>query len=1211
MRKCSGKILAAVLTGFALASAVSAGTLAAQEGNRPAMGDVRRIQAYTDETVYGTGLVKVEVTYNNGVSLTGINADSYILEDRGTLSPDYGKVKIAKAVVDGQVVTLTMDKGTAAAENNALIYTGESAQGSRVRNAFGVYCTGAWYRDENGAIHFDSGDADKGYLANTTGMGYQARACLELKLRHAWEEPSAAVCLAGAAAGRYKDGGPWARTIDLQFGENGFRSFEQAGIRVSSTAGRASDGTGDDYVRGYFYVPEHYDPAAGIVFTLQGQGISYWKLADGCDNDGTGIMYDSATTSWIDKGAIVVNIHDRSSAGPGKYYDIYDFVADDVNVMKYFIDAYGVTGNVVLQGNSRGTMASALIIKALAGQPYHPQNQKNGNNVQETYGLPAGAYNFTIDSYICQNGTFGYGYDDADWAAVAETGLKVWAFDGEQDTDNIGSIAKYKALMTSLKGADWAAENVRLTGYPSELYAYWGESDHSTTRLNAWYFSDSAFYGPDFRIDPATGKLTWHTKLNDGASYELKCRGKASGSSKEGYRYTIYDDLYQEWALKGAPVQETTAVPTVYSAAVTDFDSITDLKKDFSQAAQLPLTGCFMKNIDVNGNGIADDARTAGVYIAPEASIRSYFTVVAVPDGVNTWDFLKKEGWLDLADQKGEGLFILEPGAGGWSSPAEETGYLKAAAAFLTGGNNIHSQNVFSTFGEFYLAGYGKGAAALEYWAAANPTLVISQVYLNGESSGSSALMAVAGTEYDGKSANGDMTDVLDETLKQTGLGGGRRIAPKDVPVPTYLAGYTGSESYWQEANDCLSAPVNGVYYQDISSDAYQTEYANKKQKDAGAVYGISKVKVSGSSALRADEIYAFLSEYTRYDTTFAYSNAIAQRLDYTSARVAAQRDAKDGQPKQTLSNGTQIWAVEDAVIRGHGTVQVGVIAFSDNSGDGKWDPREYLLYIPEGFEGKKLPVLVVYPGNTQTDSIFMDSTLWWQTAEEEGIALAFVCETYNASPSSVSHADSDLFYHSLITLLKEKIDGKYADLDFSRIYGTGQSAGSNATQGFAITNPEFFAAVGSTSAAPVPENAANKPIPTMMITGQMDVSDLAKGFGSESLRGWAEYMLGVNGFGSAFAPGMETEVVTVDSRHPALYRWSRNIEGTDVPLVQWAQCLLRPHNCYPSDIPILWDFVKHFSFTSDSNCTITRYYSESAFEKDDAIVISVTAADS
>ena len=43
----------------------------------------------------------------------------------------------------------------------------------------------------------------------------------------------------------------------------------------------------------------------------------------------------------------MVNIHDRSSAGPGEYFDIYDFVVDDVNVMQYFIDTYGVTGNIV------------------------------------------------------------------------------------------------------------------------------------------------------------------------------------------------------------------------------------------------------------------------------------------------------------------------------------------------------------------------------------------------------------------------------------------------------------------------------------------------------------------------------------------------------------------------------------------------------------------------------------------------------------------------------------------------------------------------------------------------------------------------------------------------------------------------------------------------------------------------------------------------
>ena len=635
-----------------------------------------------------------------------------------------------------------------------------------------------------------------------------------------------------------------------------------------------------------------------------------------------------------------------------------------------------------------------------------------------------------------------------------------------------------------------------------------------------------------------------------------------------------------------------------------DFDSITNLEKDWSQAAQLPLTGWYTKNIDVDGdNDFADDARTVKVYIAPEASIRSYFTVVAVPEGVDTYDFLKEQGWIDLANEKGEGLFVLEPGAGGWGSAQDESAYVEAAIAFLKSGNNIHKQNVFSTFGEFYLAGYGKGAAALELWAAANPIFVISQAYVNGTSAGADALTAVAGALYDGKSSNGDITDVLDETLNQVGIGG--QIAPKDVPVPTYLAGYTGSENYWQSANDCATTGIGaGVYWQDIASKAYATEYANGQLKEEGAGHGISKVEIAGTGA-DAQAIYEWLSDYTRYDNTFPYSNAIAQRLDYTSARVAAQQDAKDGQVKSTLSDGTQIWGQEDVKIAGHGTVQAGVIAFSDNSGDGKWDPREYILYIPEGFEGKELPILMLYPGNSQTDSIFMDSTLWWQLAEKEGIALAFACETYSSSPSSVSHADSDKFYQSLVTLMEEKIDGSYADLDFNRIYGSGQSAGSAATQGFAVTNPEFFAAVGSTSAAAAEkENSAFETIPTMLIAGQMDLGDMPKGFESTSLQNWAKYMLKANGIDKEFTAEDADQHFSADSRHPDVYSWTKTIDGVDVPLVQWALCLLRPHNCYPSDMPVLWDFMEHFSFVKGSDGSLTRYYSPSAFEKNDAVKI-------
>ena len=651
----------------------------------------------------------------------------------------------------------------------------------------------------------------------------------------------------------------------------------------------------------------------------------------------------------------------------------------------------------------------------------------------------------------------------------------------------------------------------------------------------------------------------------------------------------------------------------LYELGGVDLDTITALEKDWTQAAQLPLTGWFTKNIDVEGD------RQVTVYISEEASIRSYFTVIAVPNGVDTQQFLEDEGWIDLMDQKGEALFVLEPGAEGWGSAAEEKAYMDAAIAFLKSGNNEAGINVFSTFGEFYLAGYGEGAAPLEAWAAENPIFVISQAFVDGESAGDDYLASVSSKTYDGKSANGDITDVLDKTLKQVGIAG--EIAPKDVPVPTWLAAYTGSDAHWKTANDCEAAAEGDTYYQKLDSDAYQTDYANSRLEAAGADHGISQVKVTGSADVSAAELYAWMAQYTRYDTTFAYSNAIAQRLDYTSARVAAQKQAKAGQVQKTLSDGTQILAQEDVAIDGHGTVQVGVIAFSDNSGDGLWDPREYIIYVPEGFEGKELPVLMIYPGNTQTDSIFLDSTLWWQIAEDEGIVLAFVCETYNASPCSVSHADSDKFYHSLITILEEQIDGSYADLDFTRIYGSGQSAGSIATQGFAMTNPEFFAAVGSTSAIPVPSDVPNydsydvnmkltaeeadEMIPVMLISGQMDVSDLANGFDSENLKGWGGYMLRVNGIGEELTRENANKVTNIDSRHPELYTWSKTIDGNEIPMVQWAQCLLRPHNCYPSDMPMLWDFMEHFSFEKAADGTVTRYYSPSAFEKDDAVALN------
>lgn len=652
-----------------------------------------------------------------------------------------------------------------------------------------------------------------------------------------------------------------------------------------------------------------------------------------------------------------------------------------------------------------------------------------------------------------------------------------------------------------------------------------------------------------------------------------------------------------------ADVGQTGAAEGQYSAETVDFDSIdSSLEIDWTQAAQLPLTGYFTKNIIGENVG---EGRTVKVYIAPEASIRSYFTVVAVPSGVDTQEFLEKQGWFDLANEKGEGLFVLEPGADGWGSLEEEAAYMEAAIKFLKTGKNDNGDGVgvFSTFGEFYLVGYGDGAAPLELWAAQNPLFVISQVYVDGTTVGDEALDEASAKAYDGSNTGGyPAVPDFEASLKTAGMS---PITNLRVAVPTWLAGGYDDENdpsvrHWTKVNDCfLEADSEGVYHQDKDSDLPQTAHANA-QLPEDAEYGISQVKVGGT-AEDAQAIYDFLSIYTRYDNTFAYSNALAYRLDYTEARVGAQQQAAKGEVLGTLNatdyqgkaQPVDILGRDSVELDGHGTVEVGVFAFSDNSGDGENDPREYMVYVPQGFDGEKLPVLFVYPGNTQTDGIFFDCTQWYQLADREGIVLVMVTETYSG-PVAVTHKDAVYYQTAMMQILRENTDGKFygVNLDFDRVYGTGQSLGSMTTQSFARAVPEFYAAVASTSGVmDMGFEDSNQPIPTFLMVGESDlaflVGDLDK---CENLADWANYFLRVN--------GLNTTVGTKEDNYGAssysledgrynVYTWNNE---QNIPVFQWDQTLLRSHNCYPGEMQLMWDYLKNFS---KSNETGVRYYKD------------------
>jgi poly(3-hydroxybutyrate) depolymerase len=573
---------------------------------------------------------------------------------------------------------------------------------------------------------------------------------------------------------------------------------------------------------------------------------------------------------------------------------------------------------------------------------------------------------------------------------------------------------------------------------------------------------------------------------------------------------------------------------------------------DYTRANKLPreMSGYWTKSFDVGGR-----TRTAKVYISPETPIRSYYTVVAVPDGVDTAEFLQRSSWVDIADRREEGLFILEPGEAGWGDHEAEAAYVEAAMAFY------QSNRYFSIFGLHYLVGYGAGAPALEAWAVAHPLRVISQVYVDSPGLSAGYLNSYAAREFDGDT---DYTDVVfpegfdliryDETVLPTWF-----IHPEPRSAGESL-------SYWKRANDTVDAGTSDrilgtVFRQRRGSGRWMTSYAGPVAQVA-----VQKRPISHWNKLSTSQIVDFLTSYTRYENFFAYGNQLFERADYGELGVQVR----------TMT-------VEGFV-------------------------REYLVHVPGSARRlwwDKAPVVFVWPGNSQTDKVFFDAAQWWKVAEREGFILVVVCEQYSNTSISVSHRDSLAFFRQL----REVMVREYP-VDPTRFYSTGQSAGSAVTQNFAIAFPEYFAAVASTSftAAPnaagaitmdgVQYPASGQVIPNYQIYGYGDLGFLAGGLWDDtdnSLDAWAGYHLRVNGLELSDVDDLDGRR---DGWHDRFQTWTWRDRDTAIPVLKLTKNVYRSHNTMPEESPLMWDFLKHYRREVDRHGNLTRYYSESGFRR-------------
>ena len=122
--------------------------------------------------------------------------------------------------------------------------------------------------------------------------------------------------------------------------------------------------------------------------------------------------------------------------------------------------------------------------------------------------------------------------------------------------------------------------------------------------------------------------------------------------------------------------------------------------------------------------------------------------------------------------------------------------------------------------------------------------------------------------------------------------------------------------------------------------------------------------------------------------------------------------------------------------------------------------------------------------------------------------------------------------------------------------------------------------------------------IPNYLIYGYGDLGNLMGDLWDDTtntLDSWADYHLDVNGFD--LGNGVDNLNISGWYDRFRTWSWSKAFGGVEIPLFKVTKNVYRSHNCIYEEMPMLWDFVEHYSYEVDENNNVIRYYSESGFK--------------